>query len=167
MCAAVDHETIAKHSNANKQVVFDHILSKCTEDNEFEDFRTMASFLKASDENKLEIKVLTGGLANFSYQIFTSDGSTMKIYAKLTFGHMQLFPDTPCPLVRTENEFKMMKMFNEMTPGSVAKPYFCDDVGGTGKNGDATPPMKLLVAQWSKADEQFGNQFIDGVVDLR
>ena len=27
--------------------------------------------------------------------------------------------------------------------------------------------MKILVTQWSPVDEQFGNQFIDGVIDLR
>ena len=48
-----------------------------------------------------------------------------------------------------------MEMFEGIAPGSVAKPYFCDDVQG----------CKLLVAQWSKSDEQFGNQFIDGIVD--
>ncbi len=40
---------------------------------------------------------------------------------------------------------------------SVAVPYLCLDIDG----------MKLLVTQWSEADEQWANQFIDGSVDTR
>ncbi len=60
-------------------------------------------------------------------------------------------------LIRTTNEYKMMELFYNINPEAVAVPYLCLDIGD----------MKLLVTQWSDANEQWANQFIDGSVDAR
>ena len=81
----------------------------------------------------------------------------MQLYAKVSFSWAVCDPNANMDTERTVNEFKMMKTLNEIDPASVVAPYLCLDVEG----------MKLLVTQWSLADEQWANQFIDGTVDVR
>ena len=102
---------------------------------------------KTSAPQLLTAKILTGGLANFTYCIFT-EGQDTKLFAKLSFPYAHFFPDKACP-------------FQELAPGSVATPYHCLDIKGD------TEDMKLLLTEWSTTIEQYGNQFIDGAVDPR
>jgi len=67
---------------------------------------------------------------------------------------------------RAQNEFQIMnrvkKWMGDEAP--VVTPYFCVALKGSKQDAD----MNLLVTQWSHdADEQFGNQFVDGCVDHR
>lgn len=159
MSAEPNWEEVAKDKEAKKQAVLDHIASKCTESSEFEDLRAIARCLAKG--GKLSISILTGGLANYTYKVSAThckDCDDHHLFSKLSFPFAMLFPDKPCPLSRTENEYTMMKTFCDLSPGCVATPYFCDDIGND---------MKLLVTQWSPVDEQFANQFIDGTVDVR
>lgn len=68
-------------------------------------------------------------------------------------------PEVDYSTIRTENEFGIMQKVSQMlNDAPVAVPYLCADVRD----------MKLLVTQWaSHADEQWANQFIDGIVDDR
>lgn len=151
-------EEVQEDKEQKKQLVTSYIASKCKVDSDVEDLREIGACL--SNGAKLEIDILTGGLANYTYKICCkgTKGTDHKLFAKLSFPFAQLFPDKPCPLSRTQNEFEMMHTFHKLSPGLVASPYFCDDIG---------EGMKLLVTQWSPVDEQFANQFIDGTVDLR
>jgi len=54
-----------------------------------------------------------------------------------------------------------MSKMAEKTPECVVAPLACYDIEDEGQK------MKLLVTEWSKADEQLCNQFIDGAVDTR
>ena len=54
-----------------------------------------------------------------------------------------------------------MQSVSEIAPSCVVKPLGCWDIVQDDQN------MKLFVTEWSSADEQFCNQFIDGVVDSR
>ena len=54
-----------------------------------------------------------------------------------------------------------MRTVSSKTPSSVVSPIGCWDVLYQGQK------MKILVTEWSKGDEQFSNQFIDGSVDPR
>lgn len=152
-------QEVQEDKEQKKQAVTSYIASKCEADSEVENLREIGTCL--SNGAKLEIDILTGGLANYTYKISckdTNNGIEHKLFAKLSFPFAQLFPDKPCPLSRTQNEFEMMRTFHKFSPGLVACPYFCDDID---------EGMKLLVTQWSPVDEQFANQFIDGTVDGR
>ncbi len=61
-------------------------------------------------------------------------------------------------LIQGTNEYKVMELFYNTNPEAVALPYLCLDI---------VDDMKLLVMQWSEANEQWANQFIDGSVDAR
>ena len=54
-----------------------------------------------------------------------------------------------------------MESVSSKTPSSVVSPIGCWDILYQGQK------MKILVTEWSKGDEQFSNQFIDGSVDPR
>ena len=62
---------------------------------------------------------------------------------------------------RVENEYNIMEEVSSKTPGCVLTPLALWGVKLEENN------MKLLVTEWSQGDEQFGNQFIDGVMDPR
>ena len=64
-------------------------------------------------------------------------------------------------LQRTVNEYEITKTISSKTPDRVVPPLALLDLKQNHQN------MKLLVTEWSKADEQFCNQFIDGSVDCR
>ena len=153
-------QKVQEDKEQKKQAVTSYIASKCKVDSDTKVLRNIGASL--SNGAELKIDILTGGLANYTYKISCKDTNNIstehKLFAKLSFPFAQLFPDKPCPLSRTQNEFEMMRTFHKLSPGLVASPYFCDDIG---------EDMKLLVTHWSPVDEQFGNQFIDGTVDMR
>lgn len=154
-----DREQIDIDREVKKRLVLETIEKNCTEDSEFEDLRTIASALKQGDT--LDIKIISGGFTNFSYKVYLrSDESKAPLFAKICFPRALWNPDPTVhyDLVRTDNEFFIMKKVAEMMPDApVATPYLCITLDN----------MKLLVTQWSEADEQWGNQFIDGSIDLR
>jgi hypothetical protein len=155
-----DFNAIEEDKEAKKQLVIDFIKPKCTADSPFQDLRDIGVALEDEGDD-LKLKILSGGISNYSYKVSTTtkQNTNMSLYAKLAFSYnVQFGPDKAFPVTRTENEFQMIKTFQEMAPGSVVVPYFCADLGDD---------IRLLVTEWSKADEKFGNQFIDGAVDIR
>ena len=142
-------------------LVVETITSHVTDLSEqFEQFRSIRTALE-NDGDALIAKVISGGCTNFSYKVSLQSKPGMALFAKLCFPYAlwNPDPDVDYSLVRTENEYGIMKtVCNMMDDAPVATPYLCVDVQG----------MKLLVTQWTNhADEQWANQFIDGVVDDR
>jgi hypothetical protein len=121
--------------------------------------------------SKLEAKVLSGGYTNFSYKVYVDTHPELCVFAKFCFEFALWNPDKSAryDLTRVENEYaimeKMSKMMMSSSSGSpstsIVTPLALWDVCHEGQN------MKLLVTEWSKVDEQFCNQFIDGAVDPR
>lgn len=140
-----------------KILVAELISSHCHDLSEFQDFRRIGQALQAGAE--LQLDILSGGYTNYSYRIFLDGSPSVQLFAKLSFSHALWNPDPTMhyDLSRTDNEYKMMKLFHKINPEAVAVPYLLLDV----------EDMKLLVTQWSEADEQWANQFIDGSVDTR
>jgi len=157
MTLTAEQQAIENDKENKKKVVIEIITEHCNDSSQFEDLKLIGEALQAGD--KLDINILTGGLTNFSYRISLEQRPEIQLYAKLCFARALWNPDPDAhyDLIRTVNEFKMMGTFNSIDPGSVAIPYLCLDVDD----------MKLLVTQWSPADEQWANQFIDGTVDVR
>ena len=117
----------------------------------------------SGDGSKLEALVLSGGYTNYSYKVFVDKHPDLCIFAKLCFEFALWNPDRTAhyDLQRTENEYEIMKTILSKTPDCVVAPLACWDIEHEGQS------MKLLVTEWSKGDEQFSNQFVDGVVDPR
>ena len=64
------------------------------------DIRKLASAL--NNGHTLQLTILSGGLANYSYKVTCTDKLTdVVLFAKLTFTYALVFPDKPCPLDRT------------------------------------------------------------------
>jgi hypothetical protein len=113
--------------------------------------------------NKLDAVVLCGGATNFSYKVFIDQKPELCVFAKLCFEYALWNPDRSAhyDLLRVENEYKIMQQVASTAQGCVVTPLALYDIEHDGLH------MKLFVTEWSKADEQFCNQFIDGVVDPR
>ena len=143
--------------DAKKRLVKETIATHCTQSSPHEILRTIGLELQNGDT--LIAEVLTGGLTNYSYQIFLEKSPANALFAKLAFPYALWNPDPDAfyDIKRTANEFKMMKSFSELAPNSVPAPLMCVEIDD----------MMLLVTHWSAADEQWANQFIDGVVDKR
>ena len=124
---------------------------------EHDEVRAIAEGLEKGRE--LELKVLTGGLCNYSYKLRFKGTHDALLFVKLTFGTPILFPDVACTLKRTEYEWEIMKLFTEISPytESCVMPYLCFDIHGSEEN------MKVLVTQYSsRLEEQAAHLFIDG-----
>lgn len=106
-------------------------------------------------------KILSGGHTNYSYKVSVQGHPNLNLFAKLSFEYPLWNPDKSCyySLKRTENEWEIMMSVSEIAPDCVVKPLGCWDVSQDEQT------MKLIVTEWSTADEQFCNQFIDVVVD--
>ena len=122
-----------------------------------------ANLSSATGSSNVEAIVLSGGYTNYSYKIFVPDQPNLCLFAKLTFEHAIWNPDKDAlyDLQRTVNEYELMATFSKINPDCVVAPLALWDVEHEGQK------MKLLVTKWSKADEQFSNQFIDGSIDPR
>ncbi|KAL9188411.1 hypothetical protein ACHAXT_006789 [Thalassiosira profunda] len=118
---------------------------------------------EAGDGSRLEAKVLSGGYTNYSYKVFVDKHPELVIFAKLCFEAALWNPDPDAfyDLKRTSNEYEIMKKVSSHAPDCVVPPLALWDLDQDGQK------MKVLVTEWSKADEQFCNQFIDGTVDPR
>lgn len=160
-----DRDKIQKQS-----LVLSTITAACTTDSQFADIQNIATALE-SKRYSLGIQNLSGGYTNYTYKIFlvssagevegNRDGAVPEtaLFVKLCFPRAFWNPDPDYfyDVQRIANEYEMMVRFAKLAPGCVATPYLLLDVGD----------MKLLATQWSSADEQMANQFIDGVGDLR
>jgi len=148
---------IEKDREVKKLLVAEAISSHCNDSSKFEDLRKIGQALQAGDQ--LKVHILSGGNTNFSYRVCLEKNPDIQLYAKLSFSRALWNPDPTVKydLIRTTNEYKMMELFYEINPDAVAVPYLCLDIDD----------MKLLVTQWSDADEQWANQFVDGSVDER
>ena len=110
---------------------------------------------------KLEANILSGGITNYSYKIYIDKQPDICVFAKLSFEYALWNPNDHHDLQRTVNEYKMQQIMFQHTPDCVIAPLAIWDVDHNGQKA------KLLMTEWSKADEQFGNQFADGSVDPR
>ena len=153
----------------------------------FQDVLDMGAALAAGDRLKLEL--LSGGNTNFSYMVsLEKTPGKNPVFAKLSMSKAlgNSYTSMEYDLSRTENEFTIMNRFRSVLTNNngdgrsknlfrsaltnsngndnhedhvpVVTPYFCVDAG---------PGHCLLVSEWSPADEQWANQFIDGQVDER
>lgn len=124
-------------------------------------FQQISRAIKAG--SNLCCKILSGGYTNYSYKVYLHDQPEVCVFSKLSFEFALWNPDKSSyyDLKRTENEWEIMKTMSIIAPNFVVSPLGCWDVEQDGRQ------MKLLVTEWSKADEQFANQFIDGYVDSR
>jgi len=113
--------------------------------------------------SKLDATVLSGGYTNYSYKVFIVDKPELVVFAKLCFEFALWNPDKDAhyDLQRTSNEYEIMVTMSKLAPDSIVNPILLSDIEHEGQS------MKLLVTEWSCADEQFCNQFIDGSVDPR
>jgi len=125
-------------------------------------FKKISMKLSQGDEFIIE-PTRGGGATNFSYKVCLryDPDPDLALFAKLSFPYALWNPDPNVlyDLERTENEYAIMNRVSEMMDDApIATPYLCVDVQHN---------MKLLVTEWSKSDEQWATQFIDGVVDNR
>jgi len=176
-----------------KRLVIDAISKECNKRcgsssddssrNRHKDLLAIANGLAQGRE--LQLNILTGGLCNYSYKVNCKKNDNdndntdedkqrddVALFAKLTFGHPMVFPDTPFSLERTNYEYKMMELYANVSPypESAVTPYFCIDVvSGDDNNDGSSMCMKLLVTQFSsQLEEQAANVFVDGgVIDTK
>jgi hypothetical protein len=151
-------EARRKEQLEKKQLVLDAIAAQCNDSSEFEDLKSIGEALKAGD--KLGCKIISGGKTNFSYKVFLEGAPEKDLFAKLSFSYaLWRNPDRSVnyDLQRAVNEFDMMNKCSELMGGTgvapVVTPYLCLDM---------PDDAKLNIYQWSPADEQWANQFIDG-----
>lgn len=171
-------DALAREREEKKRIVIDAIAARCREPSDFEDVREFGrALLEAEGDDGLELEVLSGGETNFSYKVSLKQNPSKSVFAKISFSYALWNPDKSVlyDLERVENEFLAMNRFagimggfgdddggdegKAKPPPPVARPYFCVDV----MEGEA----KLLVTEWSSADVQFSNQFMNGRVDIR
>lgn len=146
-----------------KTLLIDTIAKKCVS-SPHEILQQINHVINVSgDGSKLEATVLTGGYTNYSYKVSVDKHPELCVFAKFCFDFALWSPDKTAhyDLQRTENEYEIMKTISSKTPDSVVAPLACWDIKHEGRS------MKLLLTEWSKGDEQFCNQFIDGAVDPR
>ena len=154
-----DGDEFAQDKHMKKTLLIDTITKECASSSH--------NILQKINEaigagGKLEATVLSGGYTNYSYKVYVdNDDPELQVFAKLSFEYALWNPDKYYDLKRTENEHEIMKTISSKSPGSVVEPLALLDLKHEDQN------MKLLVTEWSKADEQFCNQFIDGSVDPR
>lgn len=113
--------------------------------------------------DQIEAVTLSGGYTNYSYKLFVPGQPDLAVFAKLSFEYALWNPDKSAhyDLQRTVCEYEIMGKMAEKTPECVVAPLACFDIEDGGQK------MKLLLTEWSNADEQLCNQFIDGAVDTR
>ena len=116
---------------------------------------------ESNDGSKLVATILSGGITNYAYKVCVDKHPNLVVFVKLSFEYALFNPGAKHDIARTENEFKVMKMVCDKAPNSLVTPLACWDIEYDGQKA------KLLVTEWSQADEQFGIQFHEGAVDSR
>lgn len=144
-----------------KTELIKQVLAEKAASSSIELFQKIDRALK--EGGKIEAIILSGGYTNYSYKLFVPGKTDLVVFAKLSFEYALWNPDKSAhyDLQRTVCEYEIMSKMAEKTPESVVAPLACFDIDDEGQK------MKLLVTEWSKADEQLCNQFIDGEVDPR
>lgn len=155
------YDEVEIDKQAKQQLVIQTITKHLSATSSHKIFRQIQQAL--DDGSSLSCKILSGGYTNYSYKVSVQGHHDLNLFAKLSFEYALWNPDKSShySLKRTENEWEIMMAVSEIAPGSVVKPLGCWDLCQDEQN------MKLFVTEWSSADEQFCNQFIDGVVDSR
>jgi hypothetical protein len=161
LIGASSNKALETDKEIKKELVLDVVKSYCNESSEYETLRAIGNAIQAG--KTLNIKVISGGLTNYSYKLFLEDGSSsIAIYAKICFSTALWIPDKNIhyDVARVANEYKIMKHCKKLMgeEALVADPYICVPV---------EDDMMVLVTEWASADEQWANQFIDGQVDIR
>ena len=145
-----------------KKVLLDTIKNECKSSTNVV-LQQIHKAINNGSNSKLDATVLSGGYTNYSYKVFIVDKPELVVFAKLCFEFALWNPDKDAhyDLQRTANEYEIMLTMSKLAPNSIVNPILLSDIEHEGQS------MKLLVTEWSKADEQFCNQFIDGSVDPR
>ena len=156
-------DEFAEDKRVKKILLIDTITARCASSSH-EILQQMHHAINGTDSgSKLEAKVLSGGYTNFSYKVYVGTHPELCVYAKFCFEFAMWNPDKSAryDLRRVENEYDIMEKMSKTASGTIVTPLALWDVYHEEQN------MKLLVTEWSKVDEQFCNQFIDGAVDPR
>lgn len=156
-------DEFAEDKRVKKILLIDTITARCASSSH-EILQQMHHAINGTDSSsKLEAKVLSGGYTNFSYKVYVDTHPELCVYAKFCFEFAMWNPDRSSryDLRRVENEYDIMEKMSKTASGTIVTPLSLWDVYHEGQD------MKLLVTEWSKVDEQFCNQFIDGAVDPR
>lgn len=152
---------VAEDELAKKNMVIHTILSNA-ESSPHEILQQINATVNNSKEgSKLVATVLSGGVTNYSYRVHVDTHPHLCIFGKLSFEYALFNPNSHHDLARTQNEFDIMKIVRNETPECLVEPLACWDLEIEGEKA------KLLVTEWSSADEQFGIQFHEGSVDPR
>jgi thiamine kinase-like enzyme len=149
---------------AKKELVVKTISDKCSSSSQHEIFSMIHDKINdvSGDGSKLTATILSGGITNYSYKVYVDNHPDLCLFAKLSFDFALWNPDAHHDLKRTDNEYEIMKKMSSKMPDCVVAPMACWDIDCEGGQR-----AKLLLTEWSSADEQLGNQFADGLVDPR
>jgi len=178
MKLAQEKEEEEKEKEMKSQLVLNTDLQYCTSNSKFQGLSDMGKVLEAQEadgeeEKKndeslslLECKMIAGGKTNYSYKLFLQNDPGKAIFAKIAFDFTLWNPDRSVfyDVKRMDNEFELMErcsiLMKDPETGftSIAKPY---------KLIDIDEHSKIIITEWADGDEQWGHQFIDGVVDKR
>lgn len=186
---------VGEDAYVKMEIVIDILQEYCVENSKHENLRRIAHVLNNDPNGKLTGRVLAGGFTNYTYKIYpdiddknktnsndcnddNDDSGTPAVFAKLAFSHALWCPDKSqnFDLERQQTEFDMMERFvREMGGPGVApvpSPYLLIDSTNRTASADDNDDghqvkSSLLVTEWAKGDEQWGNQFIDGQIDQR
>eukprot|EP00527_Entomoneis_sp_CCMP2396_P001990 CAMPEP_0198137814 /NCGR_PEP_ID=MMETSP1443-20131203/1268_1 /TAXON_ID=186043 /ORGANISM="Entomoneis sp., Strain CCMP2396" /LENGTH=548 /DNA_ID=CAMNT_0043799371 /DNA_START=277 /DNA_END=1923 /DNA_ORIENTATION=- len=155
-------QDVMRDEENKKALVLDLIGSKCTSDSPFEKIREIAAVLELG-ESILDGQFISGGKNNYCFKIFIDTDRSLALYAKLFLPYALWDEDGTFQfdIKRAVSEYDLMcKLKESDATGSLcATPFYVLDVKGGNK---------LLIAEWaSETDEQWGNQFVDGQVDMR
>ena len=156
-------DALAEDKRVKKLLLIDTITKQCAS-SPHEMLQQINQVINVSgDGSRLEATVLSGGYTNFSYKVYVDRHPELCVFAKVCYEFAVWSPDRSArfDLLRVENEYEIMEKMSKITPGTVVTPFALWDIHHEGEN------MKLLVTEWSKVNEQFCNQFIDGTVDPR
>lgn len=152
--------TMTDDQKEKLRMAIEKIQDQCRVDSPHKDIRTVAKALELG-RAKLQGEIISGGYTNYSYKIILknddNDDDVTILFAKVAFSHaLWSSQDTPFDLHRQRFEFNVMKEFSKEE--SIVTPYFLMQVSS----------FSILVTEWAApADEQWGNQFMEGAVDRK
>ncbi|XP_033643705.1 methylthioribose kinase-like [Asterias rubens] len=68
---------------------------------------------------------LSGGESNWLFRITSKTGSS--VIVKQSMGYMKCLPQLAVPKIRNKFEYSSLSVMNQLAPGSVPEPIFCDE----------------------------------------
>jgi len=178
MKLALENEEEEKEKEVKRQLVLNTVRQYCTSSSKFQGLSDIGKVLEGhtadGEEEKnnddslslLECKMIAGGKTNYSYKLFLQNDPSKAVFAKIAFDFALWNPDRSVfyDVKRMDNEFELMErcsiLMKESETGftPIAQPY---------KLIDIDEHSKIIITEWAEGDEQWGNQFIDGLVDKR